>query len=118
MRLIRYAVLALIAICLIVIALANLQTVTLSLLPDELEALLGFSWDVTLPLFMIVFIFIAVGVVIGEVYEWVREHKHRAEAREMRKQRNELQREVKQERAKTSSDDEVLAILEGSGNRR
>lgn len=118
MRIIRYAILVAIGVALIVVALANRQMVTLRLLPEAMEGLFGFSWSITLPMFIVVLAAVGVGVIVGEVYEWVREHKHRKEARHMRREKEKLETEVKKTRRSDNSDDEVLALLDGATARR
>ena len=113
MRYIRFAFLALLAICLVTVAVANRQLVELKAMPEFLSALLGLSPTITLPLFIVIFLGIAVGLLIGFVWEWLREHKHRAEARAARREAGELQREVNRLKAdKHEGEDEVLALLE------
>jgi lipopolysaccharide assembly protein A len=119
MRYLRYAFLAVLAICLLVMALANRNTVTLTLLPEEIAAFAGFNASVSLPLFLVIFGGIVAGVVIGFVWEWLREHKHRAEAVTQRREREKLEREV--HRLKPASErqsDDVLALLETGGRAR
>jgi uncharacterized integral membrane protein len=119
MRFLRYLFLALLAICLLIVALANRAPVTVNLLPDEIAAFAGFAPSLTVPLFLVIFGGIVAGVVIGFVWEWFREHKHRAEAVTQRREREKLEREV--DRLKPASErqqDDVLALLEsGSGTR-
>ncbi len=113
MRYIRYAFLAALAVCLITVALANRGAVTLQLLPEGLTGFLGFSWAITLPLFIIIFGAIIAGVLIGFVWEWLREHKHRAEAARARRSAAQLEREVKAIKTPESkTGDDVLALLE------
>ena len=119
MRFLRYLFLALLAICLLAIALANRDLVTVNLLPDEIAAFAGFDPAITLPLFLVIFGGIVAGVVIGFVWEWFREHKHRAEAVNQRREREKLEREVT--RLKPASErqqDDVLALLESGGSAR
>ena len=113
MRYIRYAFLGALGIALISVSLANRQIVDLKLVPDALAELLGFNSGVSLPLFIVVLGSVAAGVVIGFIWEWIREHKHRraagSQAREVRK----LSREVnKLKKQKHEGKDEVLAILD------
>ena len=119
MRFLRYLFLALLAICLLIVALANREPVTVNLLPDEIAAFAGADPSLSLPLFLVIFGGIVAGVVIGFVWEWFREHKHRAEAVAQRREREKLEREVN--RLKPASErqqDDVLALLEsGSGTR-
>jgi uncharacterized integral membrane protein len=120
MRYIRYAVLAAIAVALITVALANRASVTLNLLPRELADLTGYSFSVTLPLFLVIFAGIVAGLLIGFVWEWMREHKHRAAASSGRRENKKLQREVSRLKDSGSQTpaDEVLALLEDTGRTR
>ena len=114
MRYIRYLVLAAIAIALITVAIANRDPLTVRLLPAELEGLAGFSWQITLPAFLILLVAVLVGVLLGFVWEWVREHRYRAEAVVERKERQRLEREVEKTATEASDNgDDVLALLEG-----
>lgn len=113
MRYIRYAFLAALAVVLITVALANRDLVTLRLLPGELSGFLGWSWTVNLPLFVVIFLAIIAGVLIGFFWEWLREHKHRAEGARARKAAVKLAGEVQTlKREKEGKPDEVLALLE------
>lgn len=114
MRFIRLLVLALIAISLVTVSIANRDPLTVKLLPEELSRLLGFSWDVTLPAFIFLLAAVLVGVLLGFVWEWVRERKYRVEAVSERKERERLEREVKKVAPPKENGDDVLALLEGS----
>lgn len=118
MRFIRYAVYAVVAIVLIVISLANRETVTLSTLPDGIAAIPGAGWlavSVQLPLFLVVLGAILLGFVLGELFEWLREHKYRAEAAQKKGEVKKLERELKKTQTERDKDkDEVLAILDQS----
>ena len=119
MRYLRYLVWGVIAIALIVVALANRQSVTLTMLPDDLAGLLGLNFSLQLPLFMVIFAGIAVGVFLGFVWEWLREHKHRSAASKSGKQVARLEREVTRLRGeKNEGKDEVLALLEDASATR
>lgn len=113
MRYLRYAFLGVLGICLITLALANRGSVTLRVLPEDLAAFTGLSFTLTLPLFVVIFAGIVGGLLIGFVWEWLREHKHRAEASAQRREKDRLAREVKRlkQPAKDEKDD-VLALLE------
>jgi len=119
MKTIRYAFWGLVALCLITVGLANRGMVTLRAMPEALGRLIGVSPDITLPLFVVIFIGIAVGLLIGLIWEWLREHKIRAEARIKTREVVQLQREVgRLQTEKHEGKDEVLALLETSGARR
>jgi uncharacterized integral membrane protein len=113
MRYVKYGLLGLLALALATVALANRAPVTLRLLPEELSGFLGFTWMITLPLFLIVCLGIALGLLIGFVIEWAREHRYRAQARRERREKERLAREVDRLRTPgTGRGDDVLALLE------
>ncbi len=113
MRYIRYAFLAAIAVILITVALANRGTVTLHLLPEKVSGFLGLSWTVTLPLFIVIFGGIIAGILIGFVWEWLREHRLRADAVAAKRERDRLAREVDRLKGPgPDSGDDVLALLD------
>jgi len=113
MRYIRYSLIAALAVVLIIVALANRGIVTLRLLPDSLAEFVGLPVAIDVPLYIVIFAGIVTGLLIGFVWEWLREHKHRAEAarkaREVSAMKRELTR-VKGQRDKGK--DEVLALLD------
>lgn len=113
MRYIRYAFLAALAIALISVAMANRGIVTLSLLPEALADLTGFGWTIALPLYAVIFASIAAGVLIGFIWEWLREHKHRAAGSQMQRELKQTKREMRRIKGSEGKpQDEVLAILD------
>ena len=119
MRYIRYAFLLALAFCLVVVALANRAAVTLQLLPVEMAGFMGWSWAITLPLFIVIFAAIVAGVLIGFVWEWLREHKFRAEAVRQRREKEQLQREMSQMKGPSPRQgDDVLALLDNPNTAR
>lgn len=118
MRYLRYLFLAVLGICLITVALANRQIVTLRLLPEDMAAFSGISWELRLPLFAVVFLGIVAGLLIGFVWEWLREARLRAEAGRVKREAATLEREVKRlkhKQVEVEGKDEVLALLEDGG---
>ena len=110
-RTLRYVLLALLAIVLLTVALANRNLVTLRALPDDLAAFAGFGWQIELPLFAVIFASIIAGVLIGFVWEWFREHKYRAEATTKTREVSKLERELAVMRdTKPDQQDDVLAL--------
>ncbi|MEO0369888.1 MAG: DUF1049 domain-containing protein [Pseudomonadota bacterium] len=113
MRYIRYAILASIAVVLIVVAMANRGMVTVQALPTELAQIVGMNAVQELPLFVVIFAGILGGLVLGFIWEWIREAKERAAAartaREMERMRAEIKR-LKQ--SGSDGQDEVLALLD------
>ena len=92
--------------------MANREPLTVRLLPDEFAGLLGVNWQVTLPVFIILLAAMLAGVALGFVWEWVREHKHRATAVTEKKERQRLEQQVKTAAPSTDTGDDVLALLE------
>ncbi len=118
MKTLRYAFWAIVGLCLILIGLANRDIVTVRAMPEALGDLLGLSPDIQLPMFVVIFIGVGAGLMIGFLWEWVREHRIRAEARAKAREVESLRREVEQLRsaaAGAKSDDDVLALLEKTG---
>ena len=113
MRYIRYAILATLAIVMVTVAIANRGPITLRLLPEELSGLLGFSWEATAPVFVVLLVAVLFGVVLGFVWEWIREHKYRRDAVVERRSREQLEKEIKSSGTPAKSGDDVLALLEG-----
>ncbi len=113
MRYIRYAFLGALGIILISVSLANVESVELKLMPDPLAELMGFNLSTSLPLFLVVLGGVVAGLVIGFLWEWMREHKHRRDATVKKGEVRKLEREVKKLKKKQNEGkDEVLAILD------
>ena len=110
MSILRVIFLGLMIVALLILALANMQPVTLHLLPSALAGFMG-TGSLTLPLFIVILASVAIGLLIGFTWEWVREHKHRSEAARQRAERERLERQLAKERGPTEQDD-VLALVE------
>lgn len=113
MRYIKYSFWAIVAICLIVVGIANRNPVSLRALPDGIADFIGVSPTIDLPLFVVIFLGVAAGLLIGFIWEWIREYKHRAEASRNRREARNLEQEVARLKAeKNEGKDDVLALLE------
>ncbi len=115
MKTIRYGFWAVVGLCLILIGLANRDFVTVRAMPETLAGLINLSPDIELPLFVVIFIAVGGGLLIGFFWEWVREHRQRAEARARARELADLRREIQTLRgaaAGAKDDDDVLALLE------
>lgn len=113
MRYIRYGFWGLLGIVLISVSLANRGLVTLKLMPDDIADLVGFNLTIDLPLFLVVLGGIAAGLIIGFLWEWMREHKHRRSADQKHREVRKLEREVsKLKKQKNEGKDDVLALLD------
>lgn len=117
MKTIRYVFWAIVGLCLILIGLANRDAVTVRAMPTPVADLLGLSPDIQLPLFIVIFLGVGAGLLIGFLWEWVREHRIRAESRVKTRELDALRREVKKLRGEAvgaKSSDDVLALLENA----
>ncbi len=113
MRFIKYLFLGVVALVLIVVAVANRQPVELQLLPEDLATFVPFSGQITIPLFLVIFGGILVGLLVGFVWEYLREFKIRSNLSKTNKQVRHLEREVGKLREKTGEGkDEILALLD------
>ena len=112
-RYLRYILLAAMAILLLTVALANRTPVVVRALPEDMGLFMGFTWSMELPLFLVIFAGIVAGLLIGFVWEWARETKHRSTATTKSREVARLEREVSKLRAtKAEPEDDVLALLE------
>ncbi|MFD1795611.1 LapA family protein [Paracoccus aurantiacus] len=115
MRFIRLLFVILLAVILVGIALANRSAVTLKAFPASLDQYFGESWQITLPLFLVIFIAIAFGIMVGFIWEWLRETHIRNESSRRASEVARLEREVGNLREQHSAPrDDVLAILDQS----
>ncbi|MBN8290678.1 LapA family protein [Rhodobacter sp. NTK016B] len=124
MKYLRYAFLAIVLLFCVTIALANREPVTLALWPDTVTAFLGFGYSITLPLFIIVGLAAGLGLVLGLIWEWLRERSVRVEAKQNRRELDRLRADqgtpatvttgsaVATTKPGNGSRDQVLAILD------
>lgn len=113
MRYIRYASIAIFAVALILIALANRQVVEVRILPGELAGMAALNPSYQIPLFIVMFGGILAGLVIGFIWEWIREAKERAAAARQAREMAALRAEVRRLKGERNKDqDEVLALLD------
>ena len=114
-RYIRFALLAVLAIVVLTLALANRAPVAVNLLTPDLAALFGVNWTLQVPMFLVIFASIILGLLIGFVWEWLREYKHRRVAGVKTRQVTKLERELAMmQDASTLPKDDILAILDTS----
>ncbi|MRU14815.1 LapA family protein [Roseovarius sp. A21] len=113
MRYVRYASIAIFAVALILIALANRAMVPVKVLPDELSGMAALNPSYEVPLFVVIFGGIFAGFIIGLIWEWIREHGERAEAARKARELSALRAEVRRLKGeKSQGKDEVLALLD------
>lgn len=113
MKYIRYASIATFALALVLIALANRGMVTLRVLPDELAGFAALNPTYDLPLFVVIFGAIAFGLIVGFIWEWIREAGERVAAARQARELASLRAEVARLKKTDARDrDEVLALLD------
>lgn len=115
LRIVRVVLLVLLGLSLLVVAMANRTVVPVRTLPDDLAALTGFGWELQLPLYVVIFAGIVAGLVIGFVWEWLREMRLRNDAGRKTREVARLERELAVMRdASSTPKDDVLALLDGA----
>ncbi|MFZ9683919.1 MAG: DUF1049 domain-containing protein [Gemmobacter sp.] len=113
MAYLRLLVLGLIGLGLLVVALANREVVTLRLLPDDVAALAGMNRAAEVPLYLVIFGGVVAGILIGFVWEWLREHRYRAAAAANGRAVARLERRLAEAGGSAAErPDEVLALLD------
>jgi len=112
MRYVNYALLALIAVVVIGLSVANRHTVDVAVAPDFTAYGFPPSRHVDVPLYLVALASGAIGFVIGAAREYVREAKLRRRAAEAKREAGELKREVHELKAKQNidEDDEIISM--------
>ena len=113
MRYLRLLFIVVLAAILVVVALANRQFVDVSLIPAGLDQWVPGNWTVRMPLFLVILLSILAGMLLGVVWEWLRESTLRRESAKRAHDLQVLEREVGSLRKTHHAPrDEVLAILD------
>ena len=114
LRYLRYLVIAVFGLALLLVAVANRGPVVVRALPESMSTLAGGDWALQMPVFVLIFLGIAVGVLVGFLWEWLRESKHRTTASVKAREVSKLERElaVMRDSASVPPQDEVLARLD------
>ncbi|MBD9528632.1 MULTISPECIES: LapA family protein [Paracoccus] len=118
MRVIRLSLLLVLAVVLILVALANRDPITVNLVPEGLARFTNGQWSLTAPAFLALFVAMVFGLIVGLVWEWLRESGQRSEAKARARELARLERELGDlRRTHAKPKDEVLAILDESAAR-
>lgn len=113
MRYVRYLCIAIFAVALIAVALANRSLVSLKLLPTEVSGYFALNPEIQVPLFIVILGSIIAGLLVGFVWEWIREYGQRAEAARQAREMRRLEREIARLKGeKYEGKDDVLALLD------
>lgn len=112
-RYLKILFLVIVALALVLLFFANNAPVTLHLMPDALAEAVGVQNAFTTSLFFVVVAALLIGIIVGFIWEWLREHQFRAEAKTQRREAQRLNQEVAQMKGRrTDTQDDVLAILD------
>lgn len=110
MRILRGFLLTVVAVALIVVGVANMDPVTLRLLPADLDP--EGAWTVEdLPLAAVILAAGVVGVLVGQLLEWVREARHRRLAAQRKREVGRLRAEINRLSARLEDTDDDLPDL-------
>lgn len=113
MRYVRVTILVILGLALFLIAFANRAPVELRLIPEELANLWQGGNAVTLPLFIVILGSVVVGVIIGFIWEWLREHRYRSGLKSNSRELTRLRREVEAIKSRPEDQtDEIARILD------
>ncbi|MDA0924316.1 MAG: LapA family protein [Proteobacteria bacterium] len=120
LRIAKYLFLFIVAVALVLMALANRETVVVEMVPEALVGWFGVQYAIALPLFLVILGAVMVGILVGFVWEWLREYRYRADAKIHKRAAQSLEREVKTLKGGTGRDaqDEILALVDGPGPAR
>lgn len=112
MRYVYYVLLALIALVVVGLSVANRHTVDVAVAPDFTAYGLPPSQHFAVPLYLVALACGAIGFVIGAAREYIREAKLRRRAAEAKREAGELKREVDALKAKQNldEDDEIISM--------
>ena len=81
-------------------------------MPENLSSFLGIKIAFNIPLFLVFFSGIFIGLVIGFLWEWLREYKFRVKANNYQKRLFKAENELSELHAAENKKDDVLTLLE------
>lgn len=112
MRVITYLLLALFAIFVIGLSVANRHYIEVNSAPDFTAYGLPASPSFGLPLYLVALLCAAIGFILGTAREYLREGRIRRRSAERRRELGRLQQEVEalKSRANIDEDDEIIAL--------
>ena len=99
-----------VALVLVTLGLANRELVELRVLPEAFAARVGHVPDVEMPLFLVILGSVGLGLLIGFVWEWIREIPERAQARTLARELDNLRTELRRHREQAAGGDLVARL--------
>ena len=109
MRYVKLLVWVLVGVLLVIFALGNNQTVQVYLFPTFFKNTLIARSIFPMPLFIVIYLVLLIGVIFGFIFEYFRQYKYRLNLRKYKKEINSLQAKVQDLKSKTDNVD--LKIL-------
>ena len=87
------------------------------ILPSELEGFLGGGMIFSIPIFVLFLCGVIFGLLVGFVWEWIREMKHRSASSRKSKELAKVENELSQlKRESGQNEDEILLLLNNKAN--
>ena len=87
------------------------------ILPSELEGFLGGGMILSIPIFVLFLCGVIFGLLVGFVWEWIREMKHRSASSRKSKELAKVENELSQlKRESGQNEDEILLLLNNKVN--
>jgi uncharacterized integral membrane protein len=87
-------------VVIVMFAVANRETIAVSFDPFDVAHP---AYAIKMPLFILIFVLVAIGVVIGGVASWLRQHRWRARARRAETESRELRAALEAQRSRGSA---------------
>ena len=117
MRIIQYLFTLFIVVILLCLAIANRDSVKLTLIPDDILFLLPQSWQisysVSLPSFFVLLFGVIFGIIIGYFWEFLRERSNHAQFYRLERENAHLKRENSKLRSeKGEANNSIEALFE------
>lgn len=110
LRTLKMIVLVVLAAILVLFGVLNMERVEVEILPEGLihtifPSTQAYDFGATMPLALLILICVFAGIVLGYLFEWVREHKHRRTAKVKKREAAELHAENRQLKRQLDNDD-------------
>ena len=116
-RYIRVIFLTCLSIIILTLAVANREFVDIRILPSELEGFFGGGMIFSIPIFVLFLCGVIFGLLVGFVWEWIREMKHRSASSRKSKELAKVENELSQlKRESGHNEDEIMLLLDNKAN--
>ena len=109
MRTLKLVIAVILALALMIVVAANMEPVDLELWPEQFG--IGTIGLYGVPLALVIFIALVIGFVVGELVEWSRERKYRAQLARTHRRIAELETENARLLHRVGAEDDELALI-------